>query len=243
MARRERRPRADRRCQAGERDGADRGPGRRHGADGIHRTAHANRTACRHSRARRPWCPARLLPRRPHCPGTSSPVVPATPASPSRRPPPRLFRRAPRCPRLPLLPRPAAAAPRPRLGGTNRRSPWTANSGGAPSTTSSTGRTSTRATPSSRRPTAATTLGSSATRTARPTCRVRRHLNLTAEQAHSPFLCPGDPPYETDYTSGMVSTYQRFDQTGGLFEINAKISGAKTQGLPGPLLLAVPSPR
>ena len=56
-------------------------------------------------------------------------------------------------------------------------------------------------------------------------------LNLTAEQARSPFLCPGDPPYETDYTSGMVSTYQRFDQTGGLFEINAKISGAKTQGL------------
>ncbi len=56
-------------------------------------------------------------------------------------------------------------------------------------------------------------------------------LNLTAEQARSPFLCPGDPPYETDYTSGMVSTYQRFDQTDGLFEINAKISGAKTQGL------------
>jgi beta-glucanase (GH16 family) len=56
-------------------------------------------------------------------------------------------------------------------------------------------------------------------------------LNLTAEQAPSPFLCPGAPPYETDYTSGMVSTYQRFDQTDGLFEINAKVSGADTQGL------------
>jgi beta-glucanase (GH16 family) len=56
-------------------------------------------------------------------------------------------------------------------------------------------------------------------------------LNLTAEQAPSPFLCPGVPPYETDYTSGMVSTDQRFDQTDGLFEVNARISGADTQGL------------
>ena len=56
-------------------------------------------------------------------------------------------------------------------------------------------------------------------------------LNLTAEQMPSSFLCPGDPPYYTQYTSGMVSTDQLFDQTGGLFEVRAKISGADTQGL------------
>jgi beta-glucanase (GH16 family) len=56
-------------------------------------------------------------------------------------------------------------------------------------------------------------------------------LNLTAEQMSSSFLCPADPPYETQYTSGMVSTNQRFDQTDGLFEVRAKVSGAGTRGL------------
>jgi beta-glucanase (GH16 family) len=56
-------------------------------------------------------------------------------------------------------------------------------------------------------------------------------LNLTVEQATSSFLCPSDPPYPTDYTSGMVSTYQRFTQAYGLFEVRAKISDATTQGL------------
>jgi beta-glucanase (GH16 family) len=56
-------------------------------------------------------------------------------------------------------------------------------------------------------------------------------LNLTVQQASSSFLCPGDPPYATQYTSGMVSTYQRFTQTDGLFEVRAKISGAAAQGL------------
>lgn len=56
-------------------------------------------------------------------------------------------------------------------------------------------------------------------------------LNLTAEQVGSSFLCPGDPPYSTQYTSGMVSTYQRFTQADGLFEVRAKVSGATTQGL------------
>jgi beta-glucanase (GH16 family) len=56
-------------------------------------------------------------------------------------------------------------------------------------------------------------------------------LNLTVEQAASSFLCPGEPPYYTQYTSGMVSTYQHFTQTDGLFEVRAKISGAATQGL------------
>ncbi len=55
-------------------------------------------------------------------------------------------------------------------------------------------------------------------------------LHLTAEQVAS-FLCPGDPPYFTQYTSGMVSTAQRFAQTDGLFEVRAKVSSATTQGL------------
>ena len=56
-------------------------------------------------------------------------------------------------------------------------------------------------------------------------------LNLTAEQMPSSFLCPGEPPYYTQYTSGMVSTDKLFDQTDGLFEVRAKISAADTQGL------------
>ena len=56
-------------------------------------------------------------------------------------------------------------------------------------------------------------------------------LHLTVEQSASSFLCPGEPPYDTQYTSGMVSTYQHFIQTDGLFEVPAKISGATTQGL------------
>jgi beta-glucanase (GH16 family) len=56
-------------------------------------------------------------------------------------------------------------------------------------------------------------------------------LNLTAEQMPSSFLCPGEPPYCTQYTSGMVSTDKLFDQTDGLFEIRAKISAADTRGL------------
>ena len=56
-------------------------------------------------------------------------------------------------------------------------------------------------------------------------------LDLTVQKAASSFLCPGDPPYVTQYTSGMVSTYQRFTQTDGLFEVRARISGATTQGL------------
>ena len=37
-------------------------------------------------------------------------------------------------------------------------------------------------------------------------------LHLTVEQVPSSFLCPAVPPYPTQYTSGMVSTYQRFNQ-------------------------------
>ena len=66
-------------------------------------------------------------------------------------------------------------------------------------------------------------------------------LNLTAEQMPSSFLCPGDPPYYTQYTSGMVSTDQLFDQTDGLFEVRAKISGADDAGT-ADLLLALSGP-
>jgi beta-glucanase (GH16 family) len=56
-------------------------------------------------------------------------------------------------------------------------------------------------------------------------------LNLTVEQVPSSFVCPAVPSYPTQYTSGMVSTYQRFTQTYGLFEVRAKVSAATTQGL------------
>ena len=63
-------------------------------------------------------------------------------------------------------------------------------------------------------------------------------LNLTAEQAPSPFLCPGVPPYETDDTSGMVSTDQRFDQNDGLFENQRQDLGGGHAGA-ADLLLAL----
>jgi beta-glucanase (GH16 family) len=57
-------------------------------------------------------------------------------------------------------------------------------------------------------------------------------LNLTVRQESSSFLCPGLPvPYFTSYTSGMVSTYQRFSQTYGLFEVRAKLPVSAVQGL------------
>ena len=57
-------------------------------------------------------------------------------------------------------------------------------------------------------------------------------LNLTAEQVPTPVYCPASPaPYTTPYTSGMVSTYQRFNQTYGVYEVRAKIADATVQGL------------
>jgi beta-glucanase (GH16 family) len=57
-------------------------------------------------------------------------------------------------------------------------------------------------------------------------------LNLTVRQEASSSLCPGLPlPYFTPYSSGMVSTYQRFSQTYGLFEVRAKLPAAAVQGL------------
>ena len=56
-------------------------------------------------------------------------------------------------------------------------------------------------------------------------------LNLTVEQTPTPFVCPSLPPYPTQYTSGMVTSYKRFNQAYGLFEVRAKISSATEQGL------------
>lgn len=56
-------------------------------------------------------------------------------------------------------------------------------------------------------------------------------LHLTAEKEAAPFMCPAIPAYQTSYTSGMVSTYQRFNQTNGLFAVRAKISAATEPGL------------
>ena len=57
-------------------------------------------------------------------------------------------------------------------------------------------------------------------------------LNLTARRESGTFQCqyPGGS-YETRYTSGMVSTYGRFSQTFGRFEIRAKFPAAKVAGL------------
>jgi len=51
------------------------------------------------------------------------------------------------------------------------------------------------------------------------------------EQTPTPFVCLSLPPYLTQYTSGMVSTYQRFNRAYGLFEVRAKISSATEPGL------------
>jgi beta-glucanase (GH16 family) len=57
-------------------------------------------------------------------------------------------------------------------------------------------------------------------------------LNLTARRESSTFQCqyPGGS-YETRYTSGMVSTYGRFSQAFGRFEIRAKFPAATVAGL------------
>ena len=57
-------------------------------------------------------------------------------------------------------------------------------------------------------------------------------LNLTVRAEAAPFLCP-DPfgDYLTQYTSGMVSTYHRFSQTYGLFEVRAKFPADTVPGV------------
>jgi beta-glucanase (GH16 family) len=57
-------------------------------------------------------------------------------------------------------------------------------------------------------------------------------LRLTARKEAQPFAC-WDPwgPFATDYTSGMVSTWDRFSQAYGRFEVRARVSSATVRGL------------
>lgn len=57
-------------------------------------------------------------------------------------------------------------------------------------------------------------------------------LNLTARREAAPFTCP-DPngAFATQYTSGMVSTYGRFGQAYGRFEVRASMPAATVAGL------------
>lgn len=57
-------------------------------------------------------------------------------------------------------------------------------------------------------------------------------LNLTARKEAAPFTCT-DPygNFSTRYTSGMVSTYGRFSQAYGRFEVRAKVPAATVAGL------------
>lgn len=57
-------------------------------------------------------------------------------------------------------------------------------------------------------------------------------LNLTARKEAAPFTCT-DPAgdFTTQYTSGMVSTYGRFGQAYGRFEVRAKLPAATVAGL------------
>jgi beta-glucanase (GH16 family) len=58
------------------------------------------------------------------------------------------------------------------------------------------------------------------------------YLSLTARKEASPFVC-SDPAgsYVTQYTSGYVTTFQRFSQTYGRFEVVAKVPPATVPGL------------
>ncbi len=63
-------------------------------------------------------------------------------------------------------------------------------------------------------------------------------LKLTSRREAAPFTC--DSPlgsFDTQYTSGMVSTWGRFSQTYGRFEIRARISAADAKGLQSSLWL------
>jgi len=71
----------------------------------------------------------------------------------------------------------------------------------------------------------------------------RGSLKLTARPEASPFTC-WDPngPFTTSYTSGGVSTWGRFGQAYGRFEIRAKVPSARTQGLQSAIWLSPADP-
>lgn len=63
-------------------------------------------------------------------------------------------------------------------------------------------------------------------------------LSLTARREPAPFTCQ-DPngAFTTSYTSGMVSTWDRFAQAYGRFEVRARVSAATAAGLQSALWL------
>ena len=63
-------------------------------------------------------------------------------------------------------------------------------------------------------------------------------LQLTVRREAAPFTCT-DPygNFSTQYTSGMVTTYGRFSQAYGRFEVRARILGATSKGLQSALWL------
>src|SRR3954453_9186430 len=63
-------------------------------------------------------------------------------------------------------------------------------------------------------------------------------LKLTSRKVASPFTCNSPlGNFDTQYTSGMVSTWGRFSQAYGRFEVRAKISPAQVKGLQSSLWL------
>lgn len=64
------------------------------------------------------------------------------------------------------------------------------------------------------------------------------HLSLTVLNVGTPFTCSDTAAgYPTLYTSGSVTTWKRFSQTYGRFEIRAKFPAAKVAGLQSALWL------
>ena len=63
-------------------------------------------------------------------------------------------------------------------------------------------------------------------------------LTLTARMEAAPFTC-ADPkgPFSTQYTSGMVTTFGRFAQAYGRFEVRARMPAAAVAGLQASLWL------
>lgn len=63
-------------------------------------------------------------------------------------------------------------------------------------------------------------------------------LNLTAHRAPSPFTCQSPVgSYPTRYTSGMVTTYLKFSQTYGYFEVKAAFAPTAVSGIQSSLWL------
>lgn len=63
-------------------------------------------------------------------------------------------------------------------------------------------------------------------------------LNLTVRKEASPFLCVGPGTrYRSHFSSGSVSTWKRFSQTYGRFEIRAKFPATSAPGLQSALWL------